>query len=490
MIRVSAITGHNIEALKQLIQETASKLPQNRKENMPFRLPVDRVFTIDGFGTVVTGTLIEGHVQAGDECLIYPQQQPVKIRNLQVHNEPVEQALAGQRTAINLAKVKKQELERGSVIAPEGTLLPTRMLDVVLTMFDSTERQILNGSRVHFFCGSTETLCKVILLGCEQLDAGQTCYAQLRFEDEICPARTDRYILRFYSPMETIAGGSILDAAPRKKSRTKKEDLEYIRSLDTEDIETVFIQMLKDRRVAFPTIKQMAVLCHITENEAEELADNLCHKGELERLREGYLIHRDWAEEIEKDGLRICREYHEREPLERGIKIVEFKRRLEEVRWSDQPLYKELASDIATSSEEIVFDKTFVRARDHQIKLTPELQKLADTLQKRFTEAGFEARTEEELFEGLRDTKAAKQVLAMLIDQKRVIRLDSGCFMDMDTFRIAKEWLISVASSEGKITLAQVRDRMETSRKYAVMFLEYLDNHGVTRMIDDHRVLK
>jgi len=206
IIEVSSYTGQNIAELKELICNIAEKSSNRREEPELLRIPVDRVFTIDGFGTVITGTLIEGTISVGDEVEIYPKGKIAKVRNLQVHGNMVEKAFAGQRTAVNLTNIKKEELKRGDVLASKGTLTPTMMADVKIDMFKDSPRTLVNGSRLHLYYGSAEVLCKVVLLDADVLESGQSGYAQLRLEEEIAIKKDDRFILRFNSPQESICG--------------------------------------------------------------------------------------------------------------------------------------------------------------------------------------------------------------------------------------------------------------------------------------------
>jgi selenocysteine-specific elongation factor len=488
-IRVSAISGKNIDKLKKLIEETCRKLDRHRRTDLPFRLPIDRVFTIDGFGTVITGTLIEGKIRQGDDCIVFPEMEEAKVRNIQVHNQGVGMAMAGQRTAINLTGIKKQNLSRGQVLTSVNALSPTHMLNVELKMFESTQRRISSGDRLHFYCGSTEALCKVVLIGSDELNAGEKAYAQLRFDEKIAFARNDRYILRFYSPVETIGGGRILDAQAEKKLRNRKEDLAYMESLAGQDLTEIFAALLKARTVSFPTILKMAQICHISEEEAKGVSSNLLAIGLIKSVRGEYLIHRDWAKEIENDGINICKKYHEKKPLEAGIKLVEFKNKLAETRWSDQPMYKDLACEIALEADAIGVSGRLVREKNFTPRLSEAEKIMKEALEKRIKEAGFEALTVEEWIKPMADANKAREIISMMMDEGRVIRLDSGYFMDTDAFEKNKNWLVDTIEKNGKITLSAVRDHMETSRKYAAMFLEYLDNRGVTKMIDDYRVL-
>ena len=221
-IRVSAYTGDNIDTLKQMILDKVRNVGMRRSEPELFRLPIDRVFTMEGFGTVITGTLLEGSCKAGEDIMVYPEERVIKNRGIQSHGTKEEAAYAGQRTAINLANVKKEELERGQVLAAPGTLTNSIFLDAKVSLFKTTDRQLKNGDRVHVNYGSAQAIAKVVLLDRDAIGPGESAYVQLRFDDPIAVKRGDRFIIRFYSPVETFGGGVILDACPGKHKRNQE----------------------------------------------------------------------------------------------------------------------------------------------------------------------------------------------------------------------------------------------------------------------------
>src|SRR5699024_4862549 len=212
MIPVSSYTGEGIEELKQAIFQLIDQKTQIKNLDVPFRIPIDRIFSVEGFGTVITGTLIEGKMKIGDPVTIYPSRIESRIRNLQVHSHDVEEAYAGQRVAVNLAGLKKSDLNKGDVVAVPDSMHTTMMIDIKLTILKDCEREILNATRLHLYHGARDVLCKIVLLDRDSISAGESCYAQLRLEEEIAVKTGDRFVLRFYSPLETIGGGVVLDS--------------------------------------------------------------------------------------------------------------------------------------------------------------------------------------------------------------------------------------------------------------------------------------
>ena len=221
IVPVSVYKEQGLDKLKQILQEQCAALPE-RGDAGHFRLPIDRVFTLKGFGTIVTGTLMEGKLKKDQNIVLYPENVPVKVRSLQVHSKDAETALAGQRVAVNVPDRKKEEILRGDVLATADSLYPTMMVDVKLEVLKHTDRVIKHGSRVHIYHGTKELLGKVALMNQDEVKAGECAYAQLRLEEKTVLRKGDHFVLRFYSPVETIGGGVVLDACPKKHRKNDK----------------------------------------------------------------------------------------------------------------------------------------------------------------------------------------------------------------------------------------------------------------------------
>ncbi|SFJ73448.1 selenocysteine-specific elongation factor SelB/translation elongation factor TU,TIGR00485, partial [Terrisporobacter glycolicus] len=229
MIEVSSVTGEGIDNLiQEIVHMTKDEVTEKDINTIP-RLPIDRSFSISGFGTIVTGTLISGSIKKDDELEIYPTGQKAKIRSIQVHGKDVKECFAGQRSAINISNLKKDEIKRGYVLAPPNSMEDTMMLDVKLNVLNSSERILSNRCRLHLFTGTSEVLCRAVLLDVQEAAPGDSCYAQLRLEEKIAVRRGDKFIVRFYSPLETVGGGVILDANPTKKTPFNNAQLEEIK---------------------------------------------------------------------------------------------------------------------------------------------------------------------------------------------------------------------------------------------------------------------
>ena len=256
MIEVSAITGEGIDNLiKEIVNMTQDEM-STKDINTIARLPIDRSFSISGFGTIVTGTLISGSIKKDDELEIYPTGKKAKIRSIQVHGKDVKECFAGQRSAINISNLKKDEIKRGYVLAPPNSLEDTMMLDVKLNILNSSNRILSNRCRLHLFTGTSEVLCRAVLLDVEEAGPGDSCYAQLRLEGKIAVRRGDKFIVRFYSPLETVGGGVILDANPTKKTPFNKIQLEEIKRKE-EGSHSDIVELLVKKHPEMITIKEI-----------------------------------------------------------------------------------------------------------------------------------------------------------------------------------------------------------------------------------------
>ena len=327
VIPVSVYKNQGIHRLKETLYQIYKKLPDH-KETRAFRLPVDRVFSLKGFGTIVTGTLLGGNIKKDQEAYLYPENLPVKIRSIQVHETGVDKAHAGQRVALNLPDRKKEEIHRGDVVACKNTMYPSMMADVALSVLRHTERTVKNGSRVHVYHGTKELLGKVILLDREELKAGETCYAQLRLEEETVMEKGDRFVIRFYSPAETIGGGCILDACPRKRKRHDKNALEACRIKEKGTKEEMLELSVREHRGRFFTLDELAGRNSLDRSGLAGLAQALVQKGRLIQLEENVFIHREEMDFYQKKAEKILNDFHRAFPLKQGMGIEEMRSRM------------------------------------------------------------------------------------------------------------------------------------------------------------------
>ena len=489
VMEVSSQTGRGIEELRKLILDMAAECGGRREEKRLLRLPVDRVFTIDGFGTVITGTLMEGSVETGDEIMIYPSGKRGKVRNIQVHGKSVKEARAGQRTAINLAKVKKEEIDRGNVAAYPELLENTRMLDVRIDMFKDTKRILKSGSRLHFYYGSAEALCKAVLLDEENIGNGESCYAQLRFEEEIAVKRDDRFIVRFYSPLETIGGGKILNAAAKKKKRFDNTVIESLRMLDEGDSSSILEQIFLEESCELSDLEGVIKKFGGTEAETERLIENLIEEKRIVKISKNLILHEKYLNDNKEKVHRLLDEYHKENSVSTGMIKEEFRVKLSNILHTEDMKKNELIIDHLLREEHIKEQEGRISLKEFTVVYTQQQMEMSARIDMLYQDAGLEPPLLEDIVSRLDDKKLVEQMIMAMSAEGRLTKLDYRYYIHTDALNAAIDKLINKLERAGKITLAEYRDLIGTSRKYAVMILDYADEKGITRMIGDFREL-
>lgn len=491
IIRVSSYTGKNIEELKKLIGEELEKLPERDILPDAFRLPVDRVFTIEGHGTVITGTLMEGSVAVGDEIEIYPEETPVKVRNVQVHGENTDRAYAGQRTAINLAGIKKSDVNRGDVLAAPGSLENSLMVDAAVEMFDDTTRTLLDGSRVHFYCGSSESLAKVVLMDREFLDKGSHGYAQLRLETPVAVKKGDRFIIRFYSPVESIGGGVILDACPAKHKRNDKSVIADMKIRETGSLKDILAVEAKEAGQNLITLKKAAVRLSAPSDEVKKAAEELEKEGVLHRMTgfDGAYIHGDYVSRVEESAENILKAYHNENPLSVGMDREEFRSRLIRSLRIGEPKTAEAMISMLADDGKLKISEVSVALADFDVNYTPEHLKMREEIIGTYKSAGYEMPKTEDVTAAFKDSVSAGHIIEALCAEGILARISYQYCLDREKYAAAACIVKSEIASKGEITLAEFRDAIGVSRKFAVEILEHFDKVKLTKKVGDSRVL-
>ena len=317
LIPVSSKTGENIDVLKEEILKKCNREIKRVEAPELFRLPVDRVFSMSGFGTVVTGTLTDGRCRVGDEVYIFPENTKTKIRGIQTYGKDVQEAVAGQRTAVNLAALSKNEVDRGDVLAAADGVSVTSMIDVEVSIFESTDRVIKNNSRVHLYCGSKEALCKIILLDREAAVAGDKVYAQLRLEEPVAVRRGDRFIIRFYSPIVTVGGGRVLDSLPDKHKRNREDVLNALEIMAEGDPGEMAELKTGGRR--FYSSSELAFELGMLPSALKPYLDEKIQEGRIAVLEGGLLVGGQRLKYLEETVESLLKEYHSANPLSPGM---------------------------------------------------------------------------------------------------------------------------------------------------------------------------
>ena len=479
MIAVSSKTGENIDVLKEEILKKCDRESKRREEPELFRLPIDRVFSMQGFGTVVTGTLVDGVLRLNDEIAVYPDDIPAKVRGIQTYGSDTDEAVAGQRTAVNLSGIKKEDAPRGSVLAAPGAVTVTNMLDVELSVFKSSDRQILNNSRIHLYTGSKEVLAKVIIMEREFMASGDTAYVQLRLEEPIAIRRGDKFIVRFYSPVITIGGGVILDANPEKHKRNRDDVMADFGVLASGDVEAIV--HLKTGKWKYYKQQELGQELGLTADEINHSIELLSDQGKVITLADGSIVSEDKLSLLGDTLSKIIDEYHSQNPMVDGIPKRELLSRLKEYRHiEDDKLGQAIISNFLDAGVLEDKEKTISLA-GFKVEFSDEQLALMDKISQMYSASGVETIKNEEIYELVGDKNVASALQAELVSQGKIFKLDASYFID------TKAWDEAVAAGRelgaekpDGFTLAEYRDKLEISRKFASVLLSALDKYGIT----------
>ncbi|MDR2908313.1 MAG: selenocysteine-specific translation elongation factor [Oscillospiraceae bacterium] len=478
---VSSHTGDGLPELKEIIRVKVEALAK-KSDSLPFRIPVDRVFSVEGFGTVITGTMIEGSLPVGGDVEIYPSSIRTRVRNLQVHGEDVPVAFAGQRVAVNLSGVRREELTRGDVLAQPCSMENTMMLDVRLRALRESPRAVENGSRMHFFHGARELLCKVVLLDRDRLAPGEECYAQLRFTEPLAAKKDDRFVVRFYSPVETVGGGAVLDANPPKRSRRTEKAVASLRVREKGSDAERLHQAIHDASPALSELEGISRRLGLYKEAFLENLSALAADGRIALAGERRAVSADWLDTVTERMRELLGEYHKDNPLQAGMRRDELRGRLLPGRDSSA------ADQVLTLLEE----RGSLRVAEGRAFLpgfAPARNESVNRVEKCFQDAGYTPPGMEELTAAFPREKSLKKQVEALLASGALTAAAPGIWFHKDTMEDAVRRLTGFISDNGEITLAQFRDLSGTSRKFSLALLEYFDRHGVTKKIGDARVL-
>ncbi len=487
IMTVSAYTGEGIAELKEALHGLVHAAAE-KSVRVAFRLPVDRVFSVDGFGTVVTGTLIEGCMNEGDAAELVPSGAETRIRNLQVHGQDVKTAYAGQRVAVNLAGLKKTDIARGDAVAKPGSVRISMMLDVKLRNLRDSGRVITNGMQVHLYHGAAVMLAKVVLLDREALEPGESGYAQLRLTEPIATKNGDRFVVRFYSPLETIGGGVILDDAPLRHKRNVPAVIEALRIKESGSSGDKVTQTVAEFQLQLPTVEKIAAKLGADGETLRAELSELAAAGRLvEPLPERYIA-ANVLDTLADTARGLLAAYHKANPLHAGMKNAEFRQKL--VKNTDQTTADAL---IASLVRENVIKRAGERyaLADFEIHYTKRQTAIRTKLLQYYNGAGIEPASVDEVNAAFAQNERTdlKQVMDSVLTGGELVMLSPQiCYS-----RAAYETVCAAAKAHfaqhDTITLAELRDALSTSRKYALAALEYFDKVGITKKEGDLRKL-
>ena len=489
IVRVSSTKGEGIEQVTELVDKYTAELDEKDYNDMP-RLPVDRVFSISGFGTIVTGTLLSGQFKTGEEVQIYPGDKKARIRSLQVHDNDVEIAYGGQRVAVNLAGTKKEDLHRGSMIAPVNAMLETMMLDVKIKLLKSLDREIENRTRLKLYLGTKEVLCRLVLLDKEVLIPGEEAYAQLRLEEEVVAKRGDKFILRFYSPMFTIGGGEVLESNPAKRKRFDEDIIKELEIKEYGDTKDIIENIIEEKSKNFPSIKELSSSSSTLEENLKEEVEELSKEGKVlifSLTKELYPIHINYFNHIKTKIINELSNYHKVYPLRTGMSMEEIRSKyLKNAKAKVAEKFIQMLidqGDVAQALENIKLSSFKIEYNEEQTKIKKDIIYLLDS-------SAFLPPKKEEIAKLLEITKAEfEEVFNNLLSSGEIIKINDELFLLDKTLNTGIEKIKSFIKTNGSITIGQCRDLLGANRKVTLGILEYLDGLKITKRDEEKRTL-
>ncbi|MFY9704757.1 MAG: selenocysteine-specific translation elongation factor [Desulfobacterales bacterium] len=489
IVPVSAVKEQGLQEFSRVLEIICNQIPERSMSSL-FRLPVDRVFTMKGFGTVITGSLISGRVQVGDTVMIYPSMITSKVRGIQVHNQGVNMAEAGQRTAINFQGLEKAAINRGEMLALPGTLKPSFMVDLQLQYLASNKKPIKNRTRVRFHTGTSEILGNLVLLDREELPPGEKAAVQLRLDEPVCLVKDDRFVIRSYSPVRTIGGGQVLNPIPPKHKRFKADVVQGLQSIaerSKEELIAYYIDQTGHTGVAF---SDLVLMTNITEKSLEQqLQALLSRKTVLLVDRDSRIyMHTNSFQQLRQDLTGHLEKYHKTNPLKAGMPKEELKTKLPPN--LSPKLFNLLMNQMLKDGEINVVEDT-VHLASHTVALGADQEDIRDKILKTYRESGLQPPYFKELGKQLTaDPARARDVLNLLVKEGRLVKVKEDLFFDADAVTRLKQRLVEFLTVNGEISTPQFKEMTAASRKYVIPLIEFFDAQNFTIRIGDIRKLR
>jgi len=479
IVRVSARTGTGIDEITQALQDVLTQHPHRPDLGRP-RLPVDRVFTLPGFGTVVTGTLMDGQLAVGDAVEILPRKLEGRIRGLQTHKQKEEKAQPGSRTAVNITGISVDQVQRGDVVVHPETYQATNMMDVWCTLLKDADAPLNHNTEVKLFLGAAEVMARVRLLGVQQLESGGEAFLQLMLKEPVVALRQDRFIIRRPSPAATIGGGQVIDPHPQHRhKRFNSNRIEELESLLVGTPQEILLQTAQ--KLGAASAQYLIKGSGLEAKEADEALKLLVDKGVIQELKgKKILITSTLQQQFTDKILMKITAYHRRFPLRLGMPREQLKSETN----LNADVFDALVLQLTDSGKLAAFDAK-LRLMEHAIAFTDKQQGQVENLLKQFDGQPYSPPSVKQSL-----AEIGEELLNALIETGQLIQISEDVLFRSGAYLEMREAVIEHIRDHGEISLAELRDKFDTSRKYAVALLEYLDQTGVTIRKGDNRILR
>lgn len=485
IVPVSSITGENIDLLKQKILEVAQVAEEKSKEGV-FRLPVDRVFSVKGYGTVVTGTCISGRIRLGEQIEIYPISKYAKVRSIQAYHEERQEACAGERVALNLQGVDKEELDRGVVIGNPGRLIPSTRIDVSFRLLDLPIKPIKTDTILRFHIATTQKEARLVILEKDEITPGEELYCQLVFADPIVALPGDNFIIRgSYLPSQTVGGGVVLNITPKKHRRKQPELLTSYKVLRHGSQEERLEFFVKERGYDGLSVQELEVVSGLKTREFEKSIAKLIEDKKV-FLIGNHLMHGEYVQSYRLSLLGFLKEFHERNPLKIGISREELRQKLPKIREQ----FFLFVLDSLTNEGIVELEKDRIRLISAKPK-GMDVDSLEMKIMTKLSESGLNPPQLAELNQDLgHPEKMIRDFLEKLVYEGKVVRLKGDMYIHPESLRKFREGVVKFLKERGEASPSEIKSIFNISRKYLIPLLEYLDEIKVTIRKGDKRILR
>ena len=481
IVEVDSVSRRGLDELVQKIDEISEDI-EEKKTDAPSRMSIDRVFSLKGFGTIVTGTLIEGKISVDDEMTIYPSEKKVKVRNLQVHGCDVKTAYAGQRTAINLSNIKVSEIQRGDVIAQTGSVEESMMIDVNISLVEHCKKSLKHWDRIRIFHGTKQILCRIVPLNEDEIQYGESGYAQLRLEEKIVAKKGDRFIIRSYSPMDTIGGGVIIDTAPKKHKIYDESVIEALKITENGELKDILEEYLKLNLSNYITLKELVSYTGEKEEYVKEGLNALIDENKVFCVNK-YYLHISHYQKLKERVIDILTKYHKQYRLRNGILKEELRSKVDnslKVKDMDVILNK------MVEEKDIKVQDNLVSNYDFEVKFNQKQLSIKKEIEDKSRKNGLNSlMTKDDI---CNKNKFYEEVLEALTGET-IQKLDDAYYIDKKVYENVKKDLLEYLNKNKEITVAQFRDITKSNRKISIVMLEHFDRNRITKRVEDKRIL-
>ncbi|HKK90070.1 MAG TPA: selenocysteine-specific translation elongation factor [Desulfobacteraceae bacterium] len=491
IVPVSSSTGEGIDLFKQQLDEICKKIP-DRPFSPIFRLPVDRVFSMKGFGTVITGTLASGRAHVGETIMIYPTGITSKIRGIQVHNQGAEQVEAGTRTAVNFQGLDREAVNRGDVLSTPDALRPSHMVDAEFLYLSKNAKPLKPRTRIRFHTGTSEIIGNLVLLDREELLPGEKACVQIRLETPVSCIKEDRFVARAYSPITTLGGGEILNPVPKKHKLFNQQIIDGLNQLTSADPGEMISYFVGQGAYSGVSFSDLKVMTNIPDKKLDGALQKMlaARKIILTDKEKRIYVHKDVFDDLAGRIVSRLDEYHSTNPLKEGMPRQELKSKFRVLKESDAKLFSLVITKLA-KEKSIVEDQNLVRRAHHEVALQVDQQELKEKISSVYQKAGLTPPFFRVICSDLGvDRKSAMEVLHMLIDDKSVVKTKDDLYFDARAMNDLESRLVDFLKENGEITTPQFKDMTGISRKFVIPLIEYFDTVNLTIRVGDTRQLR